>query len=208
MPVTAMAAAHAMLLEPDLVPARKRRNAERRADLMRFFDAHGFATRPSVSNKLMVDARMPTQQVIDGLKQRKVYVGRPGRSGRRTCAFDRNGGRHGALPDRLPRGRRGGARRLNPWIGSIDFFSTFFKNQIQRIPDRPDGTASNGPKQSRRLEGLRPSDFGFDSRSPPTSNRHRGSERAERRDLQARRVRSWIPVRVRRRCGRLRVGSG
>ena len=38
MPVTAMAAAHAMLLEPDLVPARKRRNAERRADLMRFFD--------------------------------------------------------------------------------------------------------------------------------------------------------------------------
>jgi len=38
MPVTAMAAAHAMLQEPDLVPARKRRNAERRNDLMRFFD--------------------------------------------------------------------------------------------------------------------------------------------------------------------------
>src|SRR6185436_15105142 len=39
LPVTAMAAAHAMLLETDLVPARKRRNAERRAALMRFFDA-------------------------------------------------------------------------------------------------------------------------------------------------------------------------
>jgi histidinol-phosphate aminotransferase len=77
MPVTAMAAAHAMLLEPDLVPARKRRNAERRADLMRFFDAHGFTYTASVSNKLMVDARLPTPQVIDALKQRKVYVGRP-----------------------------------------------------------------------------------------------------------------------------------
>jgi histidinol-phosphate aminotransferase len=77
MPVTAMAAAHAMLLETDLVPARKRRNTERRAEIMRFFDLHGFTYTASVSNKLMVDARMPTQQVIDGLKQRKVYVGRP-----------------------------------------------------------------------------------------------------------------------------------
>ena len=77
MPVTAMAAAHAMLREPDLVPARKRRNAERRAALMRFLDGHGFAYTASVSNKLMVDARMPTPQVIEGLKERKVYVGRP-----------------------------------------------------------------------------------------------------------------------------------
>jgi histidinol-phosphate aminotransferase len=77
LPVTAMAAANAMLAEPDLVPARKRRNAERRADLMRFFETHGFAYTASVSNKLMVDARLPTQQVIDGLKLRKVYVGRP-----------------------------------------------------------------------------------------------------------------------------------
>ena len=77
MPVTAMAAAHAMLHEPDFVPTRKRGNAERRADLMRFFDAHGFAYTRSVSNKLMVDARMPTRKVIDELARRKVYVGRP-----------------------------------------------------------------------------------------------------------------------------------
>ena len=77
MPVTAMAAAHAMLGEPDLVAARKRQNAERRADLMRFLDTHGFAYTRSVSNKLMVDARLPTQQVIDGLVRHKVYVGRP-----------------------------------------------------------------------------------------------------------------------------------
>jgi histidinol-phosphate aminotransferase len=77
MPVTAMAAAHAMLDEPDLIAARKRANAARRADLMAFFDSHGFKYTPSVSNKLMVDARMPTQKVIDGLKQLNVYVGRP-----------------------------------------------------------------------------------------------------------------------------------
>lgn len=77
LPVTAMAAARTMLLEKSLVPTRKRGNTERRTDLMRFFDHHGFNYTPSVSNKLMVDARMPTQQVIDGLKQRKVYVGRP-----------------------------------------------------------------------------------------------------------------------------------
>ncbi|MEO6026795.1 MAG: aminotransferase class I/II-fold pyridoxal phosphate-dependent enzyme, partial [Candidatus Binatia bacterium] len=77
MPVTAMAAAHAMLLEPELVPTRKKQNAARRAALMAFFETHGFTFTPSVSNKLMVDARMPTQQVIDGLKARKVYVGRP-----------------------------------------------------------------------------------------------------------------------------------
>jgi histidinol-phosphate/aromatic aminotransferase/cobyric acid decarboxylase-like protein len=77
MPVTAIAAAHAMLHETDLVPARKRRNAERRADLMRFFDVHGFVYTSSVSNKLMVDARRPAQQVIDDMARHKVYVGRP-----------------------------------------------------------------------------------------------------------------------------------
>jgi len=76
MPVTAMAAAHAMLGEPELIAARKRDNAARRADLMRFFDEKGFRYTPSVSNKLMVDARMPTQQMIDGLKERGVWVGR------------------------------------------------------------------------------------------------------------------------------------
>jgi len=77
LPATAMAAAHAMLGEPELIAARKRGNAARRADLMQFFQAHSFAFTPSVSNKLMVDARIPTQQVIDGLKKQNVYVGRP-----------------------------------------------------------------------------------------------------------------------------------
>jgi len=77
MPATAMAAAHASLGETELLAARKRANAERRADVMRFFDAHGFRYTPSVANHLMVDARMPTVEVIEGLKRRNVYVGRP-----------------------------------------------------------------------------------------------------------------------------------
>ena len=63
---------------PSSSPARKRRQrrAPRRPHaLLRRSTAS--RTPPSVSNKLMVDARMPTQQVIDGLKQRNVYVGRP-----------------------------------------------------------------------------------------------------------------------------------
>ena len=77
MPVTAMAAARTMLGEPEWIAARKRANTERRTDLMQFFEAHGFKYTPSVSNALMVDARMPTPKVIDGLKQQGVYVGRP-----------------------------------------------------------------------------------------------------------------------------------
>jgi len=77
LPVTAMAAAHTMLEQPDWVAARKRGNAERRSDLMAFFAAHGFAYTPAVANHLMVDAKMPTKDVIEGMKQRNVYVGRP-----------------------------------------------------------------------------------------------------------------------------------
>ena len=77
MPATAMAAARTMLGEADLVPTRKKQNTKRRERLMRFFDRHGFAYTPSKSSKLMVDARMPVQQVIDAMAARGVYVGRP-----------------------------------------------------------------------------------------------------------------------------------
>jgi histidinol-phosphate aminotransferase len=65
-----------MLKDLELVPMRKRGNAARRTDVLAFFAEHGFAHTPSVSNKAMVDARMPTQQVIDALAARDVFVGR------------------------------------------------------------------------------------------------------------------------------------
>lgn len=77
MPITSMVAAHAALGETELLAARKRANAERRSSLMEFFEAKGFQYTPSVANHLMVDARMPTTDVIEGLKKEGVYVGRP-----------------------------------------------------------------------------------------------------------------------------------
>ena len=77
MPATAMAAAHAMLGEPELVGARKAANTKRRDALMAFFDEHGFAYTPSRSSKLMVDTGKPTKTVIDAMAKRGVYIGRP-----------------------------------------------------------------------------------------------------------------------------------
>ncbi len=77
MPATAMAAARAMLEDPELVPARKSQNRKRREALMRFLDEEGFAHTPSVSSKVMVDARMPTKTVIEKMAERGVYIGRP-----------------------------------------------------------------------------------------------------------------------------------
>jgi len=76
LPVTAMAAARTMLGEPEVIAARKAGNAARRADLMKFFAQHGLSYTPSVANHLMVDARIPTQQVIEGLQKQQVNVGR------------------------------------------------------------------------------------------------------------------------------------
>jgi histidinol-phosphate aminotransferase len=77
LPATAMVAAKTMLEDPELVPQRKRMNRERRERLFRFLDEHHFAYTPSVSSKLMVDAGIPTQQVIDEMARRGVYIGRP-----------------------------------------------------------------------------------------------------------------------------------
>ena len=77
MPATSMAAARAMLAEADLVPSRKRANTKRREDLFRFLDAHGLEYTPSVSSKLMIETRRPTQEVIDAMAAKGVYIGRP-----------------------------------------------------------------------------------------------------------------------------------
>lgn len=77
MPVTAMAAAQASINDEELVPMRKRSNGNIREDIKAFFDRHGFEYTPSVSNKLMVNVRMPVRDFIDGMAKEKIYVGRP-----------------------------------------------------------------------------------------------------------------------------------
>ena len=77
LPVTAMAAAKASLLDPDVAPARKRRNAEIRSGVIAFLKRHGYACTPSVSNKFMVDTRRPASRVIAAMAEENVFIGRP-----------------------------------------------------------------------------------------------------------------------------------
>jgi histidinol-phosphate/aromatic aminotransferase/cobyric acid decarboxylase-like protein len=77
LPVTAMAAAKASLLDPEAAPARKRRNAEIRSGVIAFLERHGYASTPSVSNKFMVDTRRPASQVISAMADENVFIGRP-----------------------------------------------------------------------------------------------------------------------------------
>jgi histidinol-phosphate/aromatic aminotransferase/cobyric acid decarboxylase-like protein len=76
LPVTGVAAATASLKSKTLVPERRKIIADVRANVFEFLDKHNFSYVPSVSNKFMVDVKRPGQQMIDALRQEKVYVGR------------------------------------------------------------------------------------------------------------------------------------
>ena len=76
MPVTGMAAAKASLEDTDLIPGRKKETAAIREDVLAFLDKQGFEHTPSVSNKFMVDVRMPVRNFIDAMAEQHVFVGR------------------------------------------------------------------------------------------------------------------------------------
>jgi histidinol-phosphate aminotransferase len=76
MPVTAVAAAHASLKEPNLVAERKRINAEVRAATFEWLDRNGYSYVPSVSNCFMLDTKRPAKEVIAAMAQQKVIIGR------------------------------------------------------------------------------------------------------------------------------------
>ncbi len=76
MPVTAVAAASASLKEAQLVPERKRVNAEIREETFQWLDRNGYSYIPSVSNCFMLDTKRPAKQVIDAMAQQDVHIGR------------------------------------------------------------------------------------------------------------------------------------
>ncbi len=76
LPITAMVAATASLKCPELVPKRRRIIADIRGDVFAFLDRHGFNYVPSASNKFMVDVGRPGEEIIQALRQEKIYVGR------------------------------------------------------------------------------------------------------------------------------------
>ncbi len=77
MPVTGMAAAHASILDKELIPTRKKATAAIRNVVMSFLDKMGYEYTPSVSNKLMIDVRMPVQDFITSMASENIFVGRP-----------------------------------------------------------------------------------------------------------------------------------
>lgn len=76
MPIMAMASATASLRSKTVVPERSRINREIREDTLEFMDKHRFHFVPSVSNKFMVDVKRPGREVIEAMRNEKVYIGR------------------------------------------------------------------------------------------------------------------------------------
>jgi histidinol-phosphate aminotransferase len=76
LPITAMAAAGASLKLKDLVPMRRKTIGDIRQDTFNYLERKRFSYVPSVSNCFMVDVKRNPQDVIAGLRQEKVYIGR------------------------------------------------------------------------------------------------------------------------------------
>lgn len=76
LPVTGMIGASASLKVKTLVPERRKIIADVRNDVFAFLDKHNFKYVPSVSNKFMVDTGRPGNEIVEAMRQQKVYIGR------------------------------------------------------------------------------------------------------------------------------------
>jgi histidinol-phosphate aminotransferase len=76
LPSAAMAAATASLKQTNLVRQRRQIIADIRADCLAFLKFHHFDFVPSVSNKFMIDVKRPAAEIVQALRQEKVYIGR------------------------------------------------------------------------------------------------------------------------------------
>jgi histidinol-phosphate aminotransferase len=76
LPITAMVAATASLGAKNVVPERRKIIGDIRSDVLAWMDKHHFQYVPSVSNKFMVDVRRPGMQVVEAMRNDKVYIGR------------------------------------------------------------------------------------------------------------------------------------
>jgi histidinol-phosphate aminotransferase len=74
--ITALAAGKASLLDPNLVPARKKIIADTRTQTLAWLKSEGYATTPSESNCFMLDVRRPGKEVQAALANKQMFVGR------------------------------------------------------------------------------------------------------------------------------------
>ena len=76
LPITAMAAAKASLLDSSVVPTRKKLIADTRNQTIDWLHKQGYATTPSVSNCFMLDVKRPGKEVQAALAAKEMFVGR------------------------------------------------------------------------------------------------------------------------------------
>jgi histidinol-phosphate aminotransferase len=76
MPIMAVAAATASLQDKDIVPQRKKINADIRSATFEWLTANNITFIPSVSNCFMMDTKRPGKEVMAAMIKRNVYIGR------------------------------------------------------------------------------------------------------------------------------------
>jgi histidinol-phosphate aminotransferase len=76
LPITAVAASKASLLDKDVVPTRKKIIGDIRTDTLAWVKSNGYSCTPSVSNCFMLDTRRPGKEVIAAMAAKEIYIGR------------------------------------------------------------------------------------------------------------------------------------
>ena len=76
MPIMAVAAATSSLQDKDIVPQRKKLNADIRNDTFEFLTANNVTFIPSQTNCFMMDTKRPGREVMAAMAKRNVYIGR------------------------------------------------------------------------------------------------------------------------------------
>lgn len=76
LPITAIVAAKASLLDPDLVPTRKTLIGDIRRENLAWLKDKGYAVTPSDSNCFMLDVKRPGKEVLAAMAAKDVYIGR------------------------------------------------------------------------------------------------------------------------------------
>jgi histidinol-phosphate aminotransferase len=76
MPIMAVAAATSSLEDKDIVPQRKKINADIRTETFEWLTANNYSFIPSVSNCFMLDTQRPGHEVMAAMAKRGVYIGR------------------------------------------------------------------------------------------------------------------------------------
>ncbi len=77
MPITSSAAARASLLDPELIPIRKKLIGDTRRDTLAWLKANNYKLiGESQSNCFMIDTGLPGKTVMAAMKAHKVYIGR------------------------------------------------------------------------------------------------------------------------------------